>query len=142
MRLRTLNKMLVILQTRSLQLNQTRTLQNNPASGLLRGFQEPAWSVDRVQLVTQAITRHLEFTVRHNSSVSAQVNKQLLVVKFAHHALDQVAISRILNDSVVVASIPAHYRKKVGRPQVAFKYDDPIGTSLGPVLARAAFLCA
>lgn len=81
------------------QLNQSRILLKEPVPSLLRGFldllkfQEPTWSADRVQLEKQAITNHLGFTVRHNASVSAQAIKQLLVVRVAHHALDQVAFS-------------------------------------------------
>lgn len=81
-----------------------------------------------MQLIVKVITAYIEFTVRDNTSVSGQANKHLLLSRFTHHAIDHVALSRILNDPAVVSSIPAAYRRKVGRPQVAFKYDDPIGT--------------
>lgn len=49
------------------------------------------------------------------------------MVKFSHPGLDEDRLGSIVNDPLIVASIPLQYREKVGTPLVAFKYEKPIG---------------
>ena len=87
----------------------------------------PPWSTDLTLLVTKTVTAHVECIHRHNDSHVSRSHRKLLVVKFSHPGLDEVRLGSIVNDPLIVASIPLQYREKVGTPLVAFKYEKPIG---------------
>ncbi len=87
----------------------------------------PTWSTDLTLLVIKTVTAHVQRVHRHNDSHVSRTNRKLLVVRFSHPGLDEVRLGSIVNDPLIVASIPLQYRKKVGTPLVAFKYEKPIG---------------
>ena len=87
----------------------------------------PTWSVNLALLVIRTVTAHVECVHRHNESHSSHRHKKLLAVRFSHPGLDEVRLGSIVNDPLIVASIPMQYREKVGTPLLAFKYEKPIG---------------
>ena len=88
----------------------------------------PAWFTDLVQHAVKIITAYVECVIRNNAASIPRTQKKLLVVRFSHPGLDDIGLGKILREPLVMASIPASYRKKVGQPLIAFKYDRAIGT--------------
>lgn len=126
MRHRTVVLMLRVMRDFTLeQLNSLR-----PTSVDQDGTRAPAgppWSADATQLIIRVIEAYLDCTVRHSTANAPLSHRRLLIVQFSHPGLDEVGLGHPLNESEIVSSIPAHYREKVGRPLVVFKYAKPFG---------------
>lgn len=124
----TLNKMIYVLTNFTLeQMNMLQPKTLNVDSDMQLHL-TLAWSADLMLQAARIITAHVECVIRNNTASIPRAQKRLLGVRFSHPGLDDVGLGKILNDPLVKASIPASYRKKIGQPLVAFKYDVAIKT--------------
>lgn len=128
MRHRTVVLMLRVMRDFTLeQLNSLRPTCTSVDQDGTRAPAGPPWSADATQLIIRVIEAYLDCTVRHSTANAPLSHRRLLIVQFSHPGLDEVGLGRLLNESEIVSAIPDHYREKVGRPLVVFKYAKPLG---------------